>query len=108
MKRSFRPRKSANLSDSVQQQLNKYSLAAAAAGVGLVLGQPAEAKIVYTPADTISRLIARFLLTLTMTGSSTSASRMCTASRALTGSITRAFCRFFLRIRPTRLRGLRG
>jgi hypothetical protein len=48
----FSARKSANLSDSVQQQLNKYSLAAAAAGVGLVLGQPAEAKIVYTPADT--------------------------------------------------------
>jgi hypothetical protein len=52
MKRSFRPRKSANLSDSVQQQLNKYALAAGAAGVGvLVLGHPAEAKIVYT-ADT--------------------------------------------------------
>lgn len=45
--------KSAKLSDSVQQQLNKYALAAGAAGVGvLVLGQPAEAKIVYTPADT--------------------------------------------------------
>ena len=53
MQRSFRPRKSANLSDSVQQQLNKYALAAGAAGVGvLVLGHPAEAKIVYTPADT--------------------------------------------------------
>jgi hypothetical protein len=53
MQRSFRPRKSANLSDSVQQQLNKYALAAGAAGVGvLVLGQTAEAKIVYTPADT--------------------------------------------------------
>jgi hypothetical protein len=49
MKRSFRPRKSANLSDSVQQQLNKYALAA---GGVLVLGHPAEAKIVYTPADT--------------------------------------------------------
>lgn len=53
MKHSFRPRKSANLSDSVQQQLNKYALAAGAAGVGvLVLGQTAQAKIVYTPADT--------------------------------------------------------
>jgi hypothetical protein len=53
MKRAFRPSKSANLSDSVQQQLNKYALAAGAAGVGvLVLGHPAEAKIVYTPADT--------------------------------------------------------
>jgi hypothetical protein len=53
MKHSFGPRKTANLSDSVQQQLNKYALAAGAAGVGmLVLGHPAEAKIVYTPADT--------------------------------------------------------
>ncbi|MFZ0416768.1 MAG: hypothetical protein WB523_12030 [Candidatus Sulfotelmatobacter sp.] len=53
MKRFLRPRKSASLSDSVQQQLNKYALAAGAAGVGvLVLGQTAEAKIVYTPADT--------------------------------------------------------
>jgi len=53
MTRSAQPRKTANLSDSVQQQLNKYALAAGAAGVGvLVLGQTAEAKIVYTPADT--------------------------------------------------------
>src|ERR1035438_4043618 len=50
---SARPRKTANLSDSVQQQLSKYALAAGAAGVGvLVLGQTAEARIVYTPADT--------------------------------------------------------
>jgi hypothetical protein len=50
---SARPRKTANLSDSVQHQLNKYALAAGAAGVGvMVLGQTAEAKIVYTPADT--------------------------------------------------------
>jgi hypothetical protein len=53
MTRSGRFRKTANLSDSVQQQLNKYALAAGAAGVGvLVLGQSAEARIVYTPADT--------------------------------------------------------
>jgi hypothetical protein len=53
MKRSIRPGKSANLSQSVQQQLNKYVLAAGAAGVGvLTLAHPAEAKIVYTPADT--------------------------------------------------------
>lgn len=52
MTRSDQPRKTANLSDSIQQQLNKYALAAGA-GVGvLVLGQPSEAKIVYTPADT--------------------------------------------------------
>jgi hypothetical protein len=53
MKHSFTPRKTTNLSDSVQQQLNKYALAAGAAGVGvLAFGQSAEAKIVYTPADT--------------------------------------------------------
>jgi hypothetical protein len=53
MERSFRPRKTANLSDSVQQQINKYALAAGAAGVGvLVLGHTAEAKVVYTAADT--------------------------------------------------------
>jgi len=53
MKYSNRPGKSASLSDSIQQQLNKYALAAGAAGVGvLALGHPAEAKVVYTPADT--------------------------------------------------------
>jgi hypothetical protein len=53
MKDSIRRGKSVNLSDSIQQQLNKYALAAGAAGVGvLALGRPAEAKIVYTPADT--------------------------------------------------------
>ena len=39
------------LSDSVHRQLNMYALAASAAGVGvLASAQPAEAKIVYTPA----------------------------------------------------------
>jgi hypothetical protein len=53
MARSSRPRKTASLPGSVQQQLNKYAIAAGAAGVGvLVLGRSAEAKIVYTPADT--------------------------------------------------------
>jgi hypothetical protein len=53
MKRSIRPGKSVVLCDSIQQQLNKYALAAAAAGVGmLTLGRPAQAEIVYTPADT--------------------------------------------------------
>jgi hypothetical protein len=53
MKHSFGPRKTASLSDSAQQQLNKYALAAGAAGVGvLAFGQSAEAKVVYTPADT--------------------------------------------------------
>jgi len=43
-----------NLSDSVHQRLNMYALAAGAAGVGmLALSQPAESKIVYTPAHRI-------------------------------------------------------
>jgi hypothetical protein len=42
---------SSQLSDSLHHQLNLYALAAGAAGVGmLALAQPAEAKIVYTPA----------------------------------------------------------
>ncbi|HXM23225.1 MAG TPA: hypothetical protein VN948_18350 [Terriglobales bacterium] len=48
MKRLSGPRKTANLSESVHQQLNMYALAAGAAGVGmLALAQPSEAKIVY-------------------------------------------------------------
>ena len=44
------PRKPANLSRSINRQLNMYALAAASAGVSaLALAQPAEAKIVYTP-----------------------------------------------------------
>jgi len=50
MKRSPRPRTPAELSKSLNQQLNMYALAASAAGVGLLAAQPAEAKIVYTPA----------------------------------------------------------
>jgi len=51
MKRSPRPRKTAELPRSLHQQLNSYALAASAAGVGvLVLAQPAEAKIIYTKA----------------------------------------------------------
>jgi hypothetical protein len=50
MKRSSGPRKTANLSESVHQQLNMYAIAASAAGVGmLALAPPSEAKIVYTP-----------------------------------------------------------
>ena len=45
------PRKKANLSDSVHQQLSMYALAAGAAGVSaLALAQPSEARIIYTPA----------------------------------------------------------
>jgi hypothetical protein len=51
MKASPRPRKTANLSDSIHQQLSMYALAASAAGVGtLCFAKPAEARIVYTPA----------------------------------------------------------
>jgi|SRR5579872_1344743 len=42
----------AQLSESLHKRLNAYALAAGAAGVGvLALVHPAEAKIVYTPAD---------------------------------------------------------
>jgi hypothetical protein len=51
MKRSPRARNTVSLSESVQQRLNSYALAAGAAGLGLlVLVPPAEGKIVYTPA----------------------------------------------------------
>jgi len=46
------PRKTANLSESVHQQLNMYAIAAVVAVVGMfTLAQPSEAKIVYTPAQ---------------------------------------------------------
>jgi hypothetical protein len=49
-----RPRTPAKLSESIHHQLNSYALAASAAGVGaLALAQPAEAKIVYTPAHVV-------------------------------------------------------
>jgi len=52
MKRSSQTsRTTAKLSDSVRHQLNMYALAATAAGVGaLAMAQPAQARIVYTPA----------------------------------------------------------
>jgi hypothetical protein len=49
MTQFFRQRDSSKLSASVHHQLNLYALAASAAGVALA--QPAEARIVYTPAD---------------------------------------------------------
>ncbi len=46
----LQPRKTAHLSDLVQQHLNMCTLAASAAGVSLLaLAQLAQAKIVYTP-----------------------------------------------------------
>jgi hypothetical protein len=54
MKRSSGPRKTANLSEAVHQQLNAYALAASATGVTLLaLSQPSDAKIVYTPVHKI-------------------------------------------------------
>jgi hypothetical protein len=54
MKRPSRLRATAELSDSIHQQLNMYAVAAGAAGVSLLaLAQPSEAKIVYTPSDTV-------------------------------------------------------
>lgn len=54
MKRSSGPRKTANLSESVHQQLNMYTLAAGAAGVSLLcLTSPCDAKIIYTPAHVV-------------------------------------------------------
>jgi hypothetical protein len=54
MKRSPRARITVSLSDSVQQYLNMYALAASAAGVGmLALATTAQAKIVYTPTHRI-------------------------------------------------------
>jgi hypothetical protein len=54
MTRSSPSRKTADLPESVHHQLNMYALAASAAGVGvLALGQPGEAKVVYTPAHVV-------------------------------------------------------
>lgn len=52
MKHSAKP--SRTLSESIHHQLNMYAIAAGAAGVGmLALAQPAEGKIVYTPAHRV-------------------------------------------------------
>jgi hypothetical protein len=89
MKRLSEPRKTSNLSQSIQHQLNMYALAAGAAGVKsfdkhllgrgvaitavglgmLATALPAEAKIVYTKADvTISYGNGLFLLDLNHDG----------------------------------------
>ena len=53
MKRLPRPiRPSSNFSEPITQRLNMYALAAGAAGVGMLASaQPAQARIVYTPAN---------------------------------------------------------
>jgi hypothetical protein len=56
MKASHLPRKAASISDSLHRQLNMYALAASAVGVGVLgLPLPAEAKIIYTPANVYIR-----------------------------------------------------
>lgn len=50
MSNPFLPRNAANLSQATHRLLNMYTLAATAAGVGMMAsGQTSEAKIVYTP-----------------------------------------------------------
>ena len=65
MRRFPRPREAASFSDSVQHQLNAYSIAATAAGVTvLALPYSAEAKIVYTPAHHVIRERTRYQVDL--------------------------------------------
>jgi hypothetical protein len=87
MRRSSGPRKTANLSESIHQQLNMYAIAAGAAGVGvLALGQPVEAKIVYTPADTQLPVNAPLYLDLNHDGVKDFEFYLRSASRPPTGS----------------------
>jgi len=52
MRPDLRPRQPASFSDTLRRQLDGYTLAASAAGVGLLtLASPAQARIVYTPAN---------------------------------------------------------
>jgi len=65
------PRKHANLSKSLNQQLNSYAMVATAAGVGmLALSQTAAAKIIYTGAHVVlgERSNAHYLLDLNHDG----------------------------------------
>jgi hypothetical protein len=52
VKHSPRSLKTPNLSESITRRLDMYALAAGAAGIGVIaLAQPAEGKIVFTPAN---------------------------------------------------------
>jgi hypothetical protein len=69
MNRSSRPRKAANLSESLNRQLKMYTLAAGATGVSvLASAQPAGAKIVYTHAHVTLQNPASFALDLNHDG----------------------------------------
>jgi hypothetical protein len=60
-----RVRLSSKLSNSLQERVNSYALAAGAAGVGmLALAHPAEAKIVYTPAQITIGWLGRYSIDL--------------------------------------------
>jgi hypothetical protein len=55
VKKSIQSRNAAQLPESLNRHLGQYALAASAAGVGLLaVAQPAEAKIVYTPAHKVT------------------------------------------------------
>jgi hypothetical protein len=67
MRRSSR--KPSNVPESLHQRLNSYALAASAAGVGmLALAQPAEAKIIYTPAHKRVQFYHRLVIDLNHDG----------------------------------------
>ena len=69
MKRSFRPRRTADLSKSLHQRLNMYALAAGAAGVSaLALAPVADAKIIYTKTNTPILVTTPYLLDLNHDG----------------------------------------
>jgi len=70
MKQSRQPRSTpVNLSDPIHRQLNAYALASTAAGVGiLALSQPAEAKIIYTPAHHVIEKFQKYRLDLNHDG----------------------------------------
>lgn len=74
MPRSHRhSRKAKPLPESLRRQLTLYALAAGAAGVGATaLAQPAEAQIVYTPADEVIERKGEMLIDLNHTASRTS------------------------------------
>ncbi len=62
-------RKPFKLSESLQRHLNSYGLAASAAGVGiLALAQPADGKIIYTPAHNYVPLNGRLFIDLNHDG----------------------------------------
>lgn len=91
-----RPRTTANLSESIHQQLSMYALAASAAGVGmLALAQPSEAKIVYTPAHRVIGPNKSYNLDLNHDGNTDFTLK----NTAYCGT---DICNFFLSLMPTR------